>query len=87
MFHSLSLLSSSFVEEEHQTFYFLVMTAELMILWLNVKHYVDIRNKEFAETPLVACVGVCVISRVLRSWNQTGDKWEHLHDVGDWLNR
>ena len=36
---------------------------------------------------VVALVGVLGASRVARAWNQTGDKWAHLPDVGDWLVR
>ncbi len=28
-----------------------------------------------------------MLCRVCRTWNQTGDKWSHLPDVGDWLVR
>ncbi|KAI0230579.1 GPI ethanolamine phosphate transferase 2 [Lamellibrachia satsuma] len=53
-FHTISLLSSSFVEEEHQT---------------------------------CSLAAVLVCCRIARIWNQTGDKWSHLPDVGDWLVR
>ncbi|KAK3089470.1 hypothetical protein FSP39_003870 [Pinctada imbricata] len=35
--HTLSLLSSSFVEEEHQTWYFLTVTFHLLIMYLVIK--------------------------------------------------
>lgn len=35
-----------------------------------------------AEWRLVAALA---LSRLIRSWNRTGNKWMHLPDVGDWL--
>ena len=32
-------------------------------------------------------VAMAVLSLFLRRWNQTGDKWAHLPDIGDWLVR
>ncbi|XP_060576891.1 GPI ethanolamine phosphate transferase 2-like isoform X3 [Ruditapes philippinarum] len=40
LFHTLSFGSSSFVEEEHQTWYFLVMTFYLVAMTMEVKGYV-----------------------------------------------
>lgn len=36
------------------------------------------------EILYITCILTC--SRLIRSWNRTGDKWSHLPDVGDWLN-
>ena len=36
---------------------------------------------------VICAVFVALLSRVLRSWNQTGDKWAHIPDIGDWLVR
>jgi len=30
-------------------------------------------------------LGLLFLHRILRKWNQTGDKWASLPDVGDWL--
>ena len=155
MGHTLSLLSSSFVEEEHQTWYLLTVTAVLLLgahllpqtptpgpggegpglgsenagqyaraskdrapqnAWeeefnqirqLSELHTqcfsrakpaqpADVETKEGdLETKrpvgrvggVGALVGVLGASRVARAWNQTGDKWAHLPDVGDWLVR
>ena len=34
---------------------------------------------------VIACSVLLLLTRVARTWNQTGDKWSHLPDVGDWL--
>ena len=139
-FHAASLLSSSFVEEEHQTWYFLTVTACVLIGLEHcrrsapndndvdivdyssvVKHaqkelgddsykQIDTRYRGTTEEKIlcvderrntgtdfvtgksvVTCVSslvaVLVCCRVSRMWNQTGDKWSHLPDVGDWLVR
>ena len=36
---------------------------------------------------LCSLAGVLVSCRIARTWNQTGDKWSHLPDIGDWLVR
>ena len=36
------------------------------------------------EILYIICILTC--SRLIRSWNRTGDKWSHLPDIGDWLN-
>ena len=35
--------------------------------------------------PIVPLLLVFVLCRICRTWNQTGDKWSYLPDVGDWL--
>ena len=144
VFHTVSLLSSSFVEEEHQTWYFLTVTVCLLIgleHWrqsvlktsdipptsvtpqdatgrqetrlsvgdtayreISTRHrgmteerriHVDDRRETHAGDAtgegVVVCLcslaGVLVSCRIARTWNQTGDKWSHLPDIGDWLVR
>eukprot|EP01114_Cavostelium_apophysatum_P013209 TRINITY_DN3141_c0_g1_i1.p1 TRINITY_DN3141_c0_g1~~TRINITY_DN3141_c0_g1_i1.p1 ORF type:complete len:632 (+),score=53.61 TRINITY_DN3141_c0_g1_i1:66-1961(+) len=58
--HIISLSSSSSVEEEHQTWYFLSTT-----LYLSICFGVDKPNK-------LPYVGLLFLSRVMRGWNQTG---------------
>lgn len=154
MLHSASLLSSSFVEEEHQTWYFLSVTVLLAFLgyfafrylaglshrWqdttgknvdvsfdhlqnpcrfadgnveeLDAKkedYYCQLTDTLHSDTDeklseskdkngssvmkcshlqfLLCCLICAALCRVARSWNQTGDKWSHLSDVGDWLIR
>ena len=146
-FHTISLLSSSFVEEEHQTWYFLTVSICLLIGLEHLRrstlkgshtHPVslpsldsstvisktqkvfssgdkayrqiskryrglteerrvcmeDRRNGHADDVTwrsVLTCVSslaaVLVCCRIARTWNQTGDKWSHLPDVGDWLVR
>ncbi|CAC5374469.1 PIGG [Mytilus coruscus] len=158
--HTLSLLSSSFVEEEHQTWYFFIVTIHILIIKnmfeqiFQSKHdtNVNISEKEnsqyetepvkydlkrdslkecqllnsdnnverdFREIQLLhskiyhnknSCINekqVCIsredpipsrrniamvivvlcLCRLMRSWNQTGNKWLNIPDIGDWLIR
>ncbi|KAJ8307670.1 hypothetical protein KUTeg_014774 [Tegillarca granosa] len=50
----------------------------------------DIRMQEhcrFYKSIIIGCVAVLVLCRILRTWNQTGDKWLNIPDIGDWLVR
>ena len=152
--HSLSLLSSSFVEEEHQTWYFFTSTLHALLLlypiasltvWYGLPRvsestrtaqqylgdsisgsnscqnsgssssgsFTRIRNRvRSEEVHLIYCqekkrdtaqpqelsgeqcvkmvvslVGILLLFRILRRWNQTGNKWLDIPDVGDWLCR
>nr|CAD7590243.1 unnamed protein product [Timema genevievae] len=75
--HSVSLASSSFIEEEHQVWYFLFLTFSLVTLACLYKSLM----------PSEALYGgfLLVLHRILRKLNQTGDKWASLPDIGDWL--
>ena len=152
--HTLSLLASSFVEEEHQTWYFFTVTVLLTLLLRSAvgllqksstsettapgsddktpeypdkytskstydtalhsrsgkrsrhlyesqerfsSHGTDYTEQKVSESdttvskssPWTLLYGLLclIICRVMRSWNSTGDKWSHLPDVGDWLDR
>lgn len=69
---TLSLASSSFVEEEHQTHYFFFITILL------VSAYKDPSNLKHSILTMF-------LHRLLRNFNQTGDKWKHLPDLKDWF--
>ncbi len=71
LFHIISLFSSSFIEEEHQCWYYLLSTYLLII---------TIEEKSLKN------VFMLILSRLIRSWNQTGNKWLHLSDIGDFFN-
>jgi len=141
LLHVVSLLSSSFVEEEHQTWYFLTVTillvfsaffalqffsgqeefhlqchGKLQDLQLDlvsrsdhqiqdvqegvskrkrgyVAQHLGSSEKKEADVslssvwPAISCILCAVLCRFARAWNQTGDKWSHLPDIGDWLVR
>jgi len=71
LFHIISLFSSSFIEEEHQCWYYLLST------------YLLIRTIEEKSFQILFLL---ILSRLIRSWNQTGNKWLHLYDIGDFFN-
>ena len=74
--HIISLQSTSFIEEEHQTIYFIVTTLfTLQCLHTNLKN-----GQEFCKNLLAL-----LILGFARRLNQTGNKWIHLPDIGDWL--
>ncbi|XP_053672798.1 GPI ethanolamine phosphate transferase 2 [Anopheles nili] len=101
-FHCISLASSSFVEEEHQTWYYL--TTSIMVL-LTLKQMrimnstIGMINHSKADVSLIqvckeernifasSSVAFMCIHVFIRRLNQTGDKWQHLPDVGDWLSK
>lgn len=110
LLHTISLLSSSYVEEEHQTWYFLSTSIHILhlssvILTMNTKasfnsctsnHFLrscpesDVecdrssRSDRIRREVLNTAV-LLLAARLMRSWNQTGNKWLHLPDIGDWL--
>lgn len=65
-----SLGSTSFIEEQHQTVYFVTQTMMVLLAF---------RTRSLRPFSLMALI------RLARSWNQTGDKWAHLPDIADWL--
>lgn len=71
IFHIISLFSSSFIEEEHQCWYYFLSSYFLL------KTIEEISWKNFF---------FLILSRFIRSWNQTGNKWLHLHDIADFFN-
>ena len=76
--HSLSLQSSSFVEEEHQTVYFLYSSFLLLLL---LEH----RNAKVVEVKALKVLACLTIHRLTSSLHSTGDKWRHLPDLALWL--
>lgn len=76
----LSLFSSSFIEEEHQIWYFLDITQLYLLFTLNSA------SRKIAKLKnVLAIILILASTRLARSINQTGNKWIHLKDFGDTL--
>lgn len=75
-FHAVSFGATSFIEEEHQMWYYWTPT-------LCCIHLASSWVKKWESSLKV--VGILMIQRIAREWNRTGDKWAHLSDIGDWL--
>lgn len=93
LFHTFSLGSSSLIEEEHQTWYYLTPTMLVFLsiqnfynnvktIW-NVDNAMSILATQLWNMRFVVLVMVAIIG--CRRLNQTGDKWRHLEDIGDVL--
>lgn len=82
LIHTLSLASTSFIEEEHQTWYFLWPT--LLIILFRERWRRKIVVKSYAlDVKSCSLLLLCVFHRLARKLNQTGDKWAHLTDWED----
>lgn len=91
LFHSISYASSSFIEEEHQTWYYLTSTALITLYLTETRSMVQslscgklqmkqsLRHRQFQWISLLAA------HLIARRLNQTGDKWLMQPDIGDWL--
>lgn len=93
IFHTISLASSSFIEEEHQIWYYLTPTLLLLLLaqsvynnlkstWQDVnfaKNFTRELQDSFKNCVLLLSIVLC------RRLNQTGNKWRHLKDIADFL--
>ncbi|KAH9504203.1 hypothetical protein Btru_065307 [Bulinus truncatus] len=116
--HMCTYFSSSYIEEEHQTFYFIstgvhvVLILHLIYLYFlynsNTEPYFlntalcqkssdgrhgDYHKKQCSELNrckdclILLCniLIILILLRALRRWNQTGNKWLDVPDIGDWL--
>lgn len=78
--HAISFSSSSFIEEEHQTWYFIGNTLFFICFLNSVRSSSkETLKQKIGWIPLMALTTFC------RRLNQTGDKWVNIPDVGDWL--
>lgn len=81
LLHTVSLTGSSFVEEEHQIWYFYWITIIAFFTY-------DVFRKNFngksGKFPMLL-LSLMIVHRVLRKLNSTGDKYAHLPDISGWL--
>ncbi|XP_001607537.2 GPI ethanolamine phosphate transferase 2 [Nasonia vitripennis] len=81
--HTISLASSSFVEEEHQTWYYYWITLVTFFAFYHFRKNINAKQKSFK---LLAKLMLLLVShRILRKLNSTGDKYAHLPDISGWL--
>ena len=71
--HVITLGGTSFIEEEHQTWYFLAATTLVLFA---------VHAPRSTSPAVIFSLGMFALGR---RWNQTGDKWAHLPDIGDFL--
>lgn len=91
VFHSISYASSSFIEEEHQTWYYLTSTALIALYAMETRSMLQSSNDVRDETAVnirsrqLRWILLFVAHLIARRLNQTGDKWLMQPDIGDWL--
>lgn len=95
MFHTISFGSSSFIEEEHQTWYYLGCSFLIILCVMEIRNMNLIDQKgdwnligtkfpDFVEK-LHSWSFVFIAHCFVRRLNQTGNKWIQISDVSDWL--
>lgn len=83
-FFVISVGGSSFVEEEHQIWYYFCNTLFAFFTFF------EFRGRSSAKsfiTVTFKCFTFLLLHAVIRRMNQTGDKWINIPDLGDWLHR
>lgn len=84
-FHAFSLASSSFVEEEHQTWYYFFNSFCILLFITDVKSTFKTQIKSRWRQKLLTWLTFFLSHIFARKLNQTGDKWINLPDFGDYL--
>lgn len=84
LIYTISVASSSFVEEEHQIWYYLCNTIFIFFCLTEFRG----KSKDFDGHILTIfkCIGFLSLHIFIRRLNQTGDKWIQLPDITDWLH-
>ncbi|XP_055917156.1 GPI ethanolamine phosphate transferase 2 isoform X2 [Eupeodes corollae] len=99
LFQIFSLCSTSFIEEEHQTWYYLGSTFLLSLFWKNISttrlKVITFSSSSSLErdiliffkilSPLTKPFFAVLLTVFIRRLNQTGDKWMRVPDMGDWF--
>lgn len=83
IFHSVSYISSSFVEEEHQIWYYLLYTVFIIFYLIEIRQMIQTNTFTYQYNCMwmIFFMGHLVARRL----NQTGDRWLAEWDFGDWL--
>lgn len=93
LFHALSTSSSSFIEEEHQIWYYLNNTIWLILYAMETRYFINVKltnnkresnSSSLLQNQLKWALLFCG-HLIARRLNQTGDKWLNTPDIGDWL--
>lgn len=94
VFHAISTSSSSFIEEEHQIWYYLNNTIWIILYAMETRHVMNVKppkkeapieeSQSIAHHHLKWALLFCG-HLIARRLNQTGDKWLNVADIGDWL--
>lgn len=74
--HPFCFFSSSFIEEEHQIWYFYAVSIIMFSIFVNRKSFFEYLNKNII---------LFAAFRFVRKLNQTGDKWASIPDIAFWL--
>ncbi|CAG8472616.1 45876_t:CDS:10 [Gigaspora margarita] len=76
----ITMFSSSFIEEEHQFWYFWIQT-----MWFG---FIIYRSSKFVHDQILALLSACqmVLIRIIRIWNQTGQKYAGEIDLRFYFN-
>ncbi|XP_078036093.1 phosphatidylinositol glycan anchor biosynthesis class G [Augochlora pura] len=89
--HAISLSGSSFVEEEHQTWYFHWVSLLTLLLYdfagkfyTHLRFYRNHKQYLYAQT-CIKLILLLIGHRILRKLNSTGDKYAHLPDIAGFL--
>ncbi|XP_051156691.1 GPI ethanolamine phosphate transferase 2 [Leptopilina boulardi] len=86
LLHTLSFTSSSFIEEEHQTWYFFWVTCLVYGFYDIVFRCSSYRLSEYTRVDIgIKLFLILLTHRFLRNLNSTGNKYAHLPDISDWL--
>ncbi|KAF9977594.1 major facilitator super transporter protein [Actinomortierella ambigua] len=83
-----TLFASSFVEEEHQFWYFFVMTWWVALALTSGKYIYETRGtiRRPSAKAVLLCLAQMAVLRLMRAWNQTGQKYADEIDIRFYLN-
>lgn len=96
LFHAVSMSSSSFIEEEHQTWHYLNSTVWILLYLMETRYLlnkkppagkaaIEVGASESMFHNQLEWILLFLGHLIARRLNQTGDKWLNVPDIGDWL--